>query len=431
MGDKSNARAQSIRALMQIERNNSYSNLVVNEFLKKHDFSKEDKGLFTKIVYGVIANKSFLLWVLKKYVKRPHKQQAWLKYTLMTSLYQIAFLDNVPDYAVVNEGVNFVKRYNYKKVSFVNAVLRNIVREKDEFFKVPTDDFLQYLSIRYSYPIWIVEEFSKVVSTNEQLESLLVAMNSSHKTTIRVNTLKNSKQDLLTNLREKGIDVATVDKCEDALVFNTSTPLQRIEELKSGKCFVQSLGSILVGEIANPKPKDVVLDMCAAPGTKTTHLAQLMNNVGKIYACDVHKHRVNLIKESCIQADAQIVEAIHLDSTKANSYFTKKFDLVLLDAPCSGLGVIANKPDIKWNKKKDDLKSITKLQTDLISNGIKLLKSKGTLIYSTCTLTKSENEDIVNAAIKKDNSISLKSERRILPDKENTDGFYIAEIQKK
>ncbi|WP_353892165.1 16S rRNA (cytosine(967)-C(5))-methyltransferase RsmB [Proteinivorax hydrogeniformans] len=431
MENNSNPRVECIKALVQIERNESYSNLVINDVLKKVTFTPEDKSLFTKIVYGVIANKTFLLWVLKKYVKRPHKQQDWLKYTLMTSLYQIAFLDSIPDYAVVNEGVKYVKKRNYRKASFVNAVLRNIVREKDSIFDVPKEDFLEFLSIRYSYPRWMVEEFSKVTTTNEHLEALLKAMNSSHHTTLRVNTLKSTKEELLRTLKDKGIDVSSVDQYRVAIKFNSSTPLNNIKELDEGKCFVQSLGSILVGEIADPKPGETVIDMCAAPGTKTTHLAQQMGDKGKIYACDVHKHRVNLIKKSCQTAGVNIVEPVLLDSTKACEYFQKRFDLVLLDAPCSGLGVIANKPDIKWNKSKDDLVSIASLQLELIKNGVKLLNPGGVLIYSTCTLTKTENEDIVNYALNIDDTLSLVQQRHVFPDKDNTDGFYIAKIKKR
>lgn len=427
-----NVREHTLNALIQIDKNNAYSNLVVKEYLQKYTFTAEDKALFTNIVYGVITHKKYLLYVLQRHVKRPHKQVFWLKNLLLISAYQLLFLD-IPEYAVTSEAVNIAKKKGGStKGNFINGVLRSIIRDR-ESLEIPKDDLVNYLSIKYSLQEWMVREFKDSVNENEELEQLCASFNETLPLTLRVNTLCITAEKLVEILRELGIKSSRSALCKDGVVLEAKVPIDRIKKiLDEGLCVIQDQGSMMVAEVVDPKPTDLILDMCAAPGGKSTHLAQLMNNHGTIISCDIHQHKIQLIEDLSKRLGIKNIQAKLLDGTVAINHFEyEMFDKILLDAPCSGLGVIVGKPDIKWSKKQEDVEEIAKIQWELLLNASRLLKNEGVLVYSTCTLTKRENEDMIKRFTNEHRDITLEEELKLYPHKDKCHGFYIAKLIKK
>ncbi|SHJ61190.1 16S rRNA (cytosine967-C5)-methyltransferase [Anaerobranca californiensis DSM 14826] len=427
-----NIREHCLNALIMVEKDNAYSNLVVKEYINKYSFTTEDKGLFTNIVYGVVSHKKYLLFVLAKYIKRPHKQPFWLKNLLLLSVYQLLFLD-IPHFAVVSEGVKIAKkRGGLTKGNFVNGVLRNVIRDKEKGIDIPKSNFGKYISIKYSFPEWMVEEFGKLFKDSIELESFCNSLNKPVPLTLRVNTLRISIEEFISKLKDLGIESDLSPICKNGILLEPKTPVSKIEDfLNSGLCVIQDQSSIRAVEILGPKKGEKVLDMCAAPGGKSTYIAQLMENHGEILSCDIHIHKLKLIEEAAEKLGINIITTMLLDGTEGVKQLGKeKFDKILLDAPCSGLGVISSKPDIKWNKKREDIKEIVKIQWKLLQNAGELLKVNGTLVYSTCTLTKEENEEIITNFLQTYPQFKLEEEIRLYPHIHKCHGFYVAKLKK-
>lgn len=426
-----NIREYSLNALIDIDKEKAYSNLAVKEYLKKYSFTAEDKALFTNIVYGVITHKKYLLYVLSRYVKRPHKQVFWVKNLLLLSAYQLLFL-NIPEFAITSESVKIAKKKGGPtKGNFINGVLRSIIRDKGNI-QVPKEDNTEYLSIKYSLPKWMVEEFEALFDDLRELEDFCQSLNEPLPITIRVNTLKTTKDQLITKLSDLGIEFNHSRVCDDGLILMNKTPISRVQHLlDEGLCTIQDQSSIKVGETVDPKPGEHILDMCAAPGGKSTHLAQIMQNKGSILSCDIHPHKLDLINELTLRLGISIINTEYLDGTNsADKLKGRNFDKILLDAPCSGLGVIPGKPDIKWNKEKEDIAEIAKIQWSLLENAAALLRSGGELVYSTCTLTKQENEDMIDNFINEFPNFKKEKEIKLFPHKDKCHGFYIAKLTK-
>ncbi len=427
-----NTREYCLEALMKIDQKNSYSNLVVKEYLNKYSFTSEDKALFTNIIYGVITHKKYLFYVLSKYVKRPHKQQYWVKNLLLMSTYQIYFL-NTPDFAVTSEAVKVAKnRGGVSKGNFVNGVLRSIIRDKGKI-TIPKDDTLKYLSIKYSLEDWMINIFHELFQDHDELESFCLSLNKELPLTLRVNTLKINNEAFLRKLRDMGIAAVQSSLCENGIILEDKVPVSKLDGLlKEGLCIIQEQASIKVVELLAPNPGETILDMCAAPGGKTTLIGQLMNNQGSVLSCDIHSHKLELIRELRDKLGLNIIETMQLDGTMAKDKLKgKAFDKILLDAPCSGLGVIPNKPDIKWTKNKEDILSIVETQKSLLENAAFLLKNNGVMVYSTCTVTKEENEDLIKQFLVSHKEFSLLDEIRLYPHRDKCHGFYMAKLIKR
>lgn len=426
-----NVREHVLNALIQIEKNNAYSNIVVKEYLRKYSFTIEDKSLFTNIVYGVTTHRKYLYFVLQQYVKRPHKQIFWIKNLLLMSAYQILFLD-IPNFAVTSESVKIAKgRGGPVKGNFINGVLRSIIRDKG-LVVIPEDNITSYLSIKYSLQEWMIEEFKRTLEDENELEALCASFNETLPLSLRVNTLRTSREELMAKLEELGVKSAKSSICKDGIVLEPKVTVARIQRLLGqGLCIIQDQSSMKVSEILNPTIGDKVLDMCAAPGGKSTHIAQMMDNQGKVVSCDIHDHKIQLVQDLVYTLGINNVEAKKVDGTEAKAYFKEEsFDKILVDAPCSGLGVMASKPDIKWNKSKDDLDDISKIQWKLLLNARALLKKGGTLVYSTCTLTTKENEEMITKFIGEFGEFKLLSQLKLYPHRDKCHGFYIAKLSK-
>lgn len=433
--------------LVRVEKEQAYSNLLLHSAIEKSDLSTTEKSLLTEIVYGTITWKLRLDYVLAQYCKNLNKLDLWVLVLLRLSLYQLLFLDRIPPYAIVNEAVNIAKKRGHKGiVGFVNGVLRGYLRDPKKA-EIPKDfDPIKRISIEYSHPEWLVKRWIEIYG-EDTTEKICNANNQPEKVSIRINRLKSTPDLVQTRLIEEGVDVELPAIYPFALqIVNKGNPTS-LNSYQEGLFSIQDESSMIVAHLLDPKPGMNVLDACAAPGGKTTHIAELMDNQGRIIANDLHEHKERFIQEQANRLGITIIQTMSGDALDLLQHDIGTFDRILLDAPCTGFGVIRKKQDIKWNKQLGDIKTISYLQYQLLSNVSKLLVPGGKLIYSTCTIEPEENEKLVQRFIQEnpqfqlDETIvmDLPSERlkkciktpgmlQILPHDFGTDGFFIARI---
>lgn len=420
-----NARKLAAMALTRVEADGSYSNIVLDGILKKSDASGEDKALASAVFYGVLDRKITIDWLLKKHIKTPLKKVApYTLSVLRSAVYQIAFMEKIPDSAAVNEAVKLVKSSKESRnTGFVNAVLRNVLRNGTE---LPDGNDVKSLSVRYSCPEWIISSFTADYGT-ENTVSLLKESLSVPPVTVRVNTVKTNTESLICELEKVGVSVKKTDT-ENALQFVKGTDISSLTAYKQGLFHVQDLASQTAAAVLSPKKGSRVLDMCAAPGGKSFTMAEIMENSGEIIACDLYEQRTELIKKGAVRLGLDSIKTQCLDASVFDEKLGK-FDYILCDVPCSGLGVLRRKPDIKY-RKPEDLNELCKLQKKILKNALFYLKSGGKLLYSTCTLRAEENEKLVNSVIMEYNGLSKAYEHTYMPHIDKTDGFYCALLVK-
>lgn len=443
------AREIALKTLVKIEKEEGYSNIVLNQVIKENKkiLTEKDISLISEIVYGVISYKITLDEIIKKYSSiKLKKISIWILNVLRMGIYQIIFLDKIPKSAAVNESVNLAKRYGHKASSnFVNAILRK-VDKKDfgELFNIKDD--VERISKTTSMPEWIIKELAK--NTNyEDIEEICKNINKRPKINIRINRLKTNIVEVKEELKKENIIYNTISEDEEDFL-----ELEKIKDIENNKLFkngfftIQDISAGMTAKILSPKPNELVLDACAAPGGKTTYMAELMNNKGKIIAGDIYEHRLNLIKQNAKRLGISIIETKILDATKYYKEYEAKFDKILLDVPCLGIGVIKRKPDIKWQRKPEDLQEICKIQKIILENCSKYLKTGGELVYSTCSILEEENENIIKEFVKKNQNFEIKKVKNTIKIFENfikkegyisikptekNDGFFICKLVKK
>lgn len=432
------ARELALKILYEIEEENGYSNLVLDEYLEKERqrLNVKDINLISEIVYGTITWKLTIDTILQKYSKiKLNKISKWVKMILRIGIYQIIFLDKIPKSAAVNESVNLCKKYGYKSVNFVNAILRKVEKSDYEDLKNIEEDF-DRISKVYSMPSWIVEKLINQYGI-KKAEEICKNSNIKPKTTIRVNTLKLTKEELEEKLKEKQINYEQAQNPNFLYLKNVKN-IASLDLFQKGFFTVQDEGAGEIGYVLNPKSGEKILDACSAPGGKTTHLAELMNNEGEILAWDIHLSRINLVDENAKRLGISIIKANEKNAFIYDENYENTFDKILLDVPCMGLGVLKRKPDIKWQKIEDSIVEISTIQKDILETCIKYLKPGGELVYSTCSILREENEDIIEKVVGHEkmeqngtkNQFEILEQKNILPD-ENTDGFFICKIRKK
>lgn len=423
----------ALKVLYKINEENAYSNIALDEYLNinRKFLDNRDVNFISEIVYGVISRKLTLDYIVQKYSKiKINKISSWTINILREAAYQILFLDKVPKSAAVNEAVNLAKKYNFKSANFVNAILRRI--EKSDYTELDNiTNSIERLSLKYSMPEWIVKKIYK--EYNEELVEK-ICKNSVERSnvTIRINLLKTNINEVKKQLNNLGIEF--LDKVDTNFIYLKN--IKNIAELdlfKNGFITVQDRGAGKIVEVLNPIKDTAILDACSAPGGKTTYLAEIMENSGKILACDIYEHRLKLVEENAKRLGINIIKTRVNDGLKYCEEYTGKFDKILLDVPCLGLGVLRRKPDIKWQRKEDDIKEISEIQINILKNCFKYLKDDGELVYSTCSILKEENEEIIElfTQIMKKKGVNIKKiyEEKIIP-AELTDGFYICKIKK-
>lgn len=428
----------ALKTLYKIDKEQAYSNIALNEEIKQNreKLTEKDIGLISEIVYGVTTWKLTLDEIIKKYSKiKLKKISPWILNILRMGVYQIVFLDKIPKSAAVNESVNLAKRYGHSSSSnFVNAILRKVEKnDYEELFEISND--VERISKTTSMPEWIVRELLK----NNNIESVKKICENSNlkpKTTIRVNALKTTKEDLIKKLNENNIQFKEANINEkmagDFLILNKVKNIENLDLFKNGYFTIQDISAGLTAKILNPQPDEIVLDACSAPGGKTTYIAELMKNKGIIEAWDIHEHRTKLVEKNAKRLGINIIKTQVKDATIYDESLNEKFDKILLDVPCLGIGVIKRKPDIKWQRKVEDIKEITKTQATILENCSRYLKKGGSLVYSTCSILKEENEDIISNFLSKQTDFEIAENDiiNIFQDEEK-DGFFICKLHKK
>jgi 16S rRNA (cytosine967-C5)-methyltransferase len=390
----------AMHILMQVARRASFPDILLDVYLKKHpDLDVRDRALATELVYGVLRWQGRLDWVIDRYARiAPGRMALPVRVLLRLAVYQLLFLDRVPEAAAVHEAVELAKTSQPQHVvRFVNGVLRSIAREREVLkIAVPEGSPTEKLAVRYAYPAWVVERWLGELG-HEETEALCQASNQVAPTTIRVNTLKTTPAALAAALGEPGISVEPGRFAPEALhLKGIRMDLSSLPQYGAGEFQVQDEASQLVARLVGPKPGERVLDACAGMGVKTTHLAQLMENRGKIVAMDNQGWKLSRLMENAGRLRISCLDPVEGD-LRRGGLPGGEFDRVLVDAPCTGLGVLRRNPDIKWRVGPKDLRRLHLLQVEILGQAARLVRPGGILVYATCTITPEENEGTVVA----------------------------------
>jgi len=392
---------------------NSYSNLAINEALREHKVSSQ--GFVRVMSKGVIRDTILLDCNIDRLAKNGIKGIKKKNLIILRmGMYAMSKMDSVPSYAAVNETVTLAENISPSVKGFINGMLRTFEREGAKLFIPDTDDMLESLSYKYSFPYHLVRFISKQYGEGT-IEGIIKGLYDIPELNIRVNSLNCNREDLKKCLSNRGI------KVKDNLV--------NIPEFRSGMFTVQSTSSLRSVEMLSPKSGDKVLDICAAPGGKTTAMAELMNDSGEILACDIHEHRVKLINELSKRLGISCIRTKVMDATLYDKSLSDHFDKILVDVPCSGLGVIAGKPELKLHVNLNELPGLYEIQFSILKNAFMYLKPGGELVYSTCTINKRENEQIVSRLCDSFENSSIVEYNSILPYNKQV-GFYYCKISK-
>jgi 16S rRNA (cytosine967-C5)-methyltransferase len=417
-----NAREAALKALFEVEQNGAYSDIALKNILRNSNLSAADKAFASEITYGVIRHKTRLDEIIKSYSSiRLKKLSVWILSILRMGVYQLFFLDRVPESAAVNESVNLAKRYGHKgSVGYVNAVLRAVAKGGEP----------KYTSLEayYSHPAWLIDLLCKQYP--EDYKKILAANNRPAPVTVRINPLKTTPEDLANRLLAKGIDAGISDDTEGLLEISKFGDISALEEYNEGLFTPQDKGAYLAAKAVGAKKGELILDVCAAPGGKTTQLAEDSQNEGKIIAFDIHQHKITLIQKNAQRLGLSCICAICHDATLPKAEYIGKADKVLADVPCSGLGIIRKKPDIKWRKTPEDLAQIIPIQKQILETSSKYVKKGGVLVYATCTVNKAENHDVTEEFAKENTCFEKIHEVQLLPHLDECDGFYICVFKK-
>ena len=426
----SNPRQIAFEALIKTIRDDAFSNLTLDATLSKSDLDTRDKSFVSNLFYGVIERQLTIDYQLSLYLSKPLKK---LKPEVLTILrlgaYQILFMDKVPDSAAVNESIKLSKKNGASFASgLINAVLRK-VSSKGVILPEETNE-IEYLSVKYSCPLWLVKKWRNEYG-EEDTSAFLQSSVGSAETYIRVNNTKITSDELIHIFSNENIECDKTDNENTLIIRLKGRDIERLESFKNGYFHVQDMASQLCAKAVGANENDIVFDLCSAPGGKAYTVAETMNDKGKVYCFDIYENRVNLILKGAQRLGLESIVGRVGDASVFNSELGLA-DKVLCDVPCSGLGIIRRKPEIKY-KSEEELASLPEIQYSIIANASKYVKNGGRLIYSTCTLSKAENEDIVAKFLENHNKFKAvpvfegsSTNITLMPHKNKSDGFFIA-----
>ena len=426
----------AFRLLLKIEKG-AYANLILEETLRQQkNLEPQQRHLITELVYGTVKYRLKLDWPIDQLVHRKNKLAMGPRILLRLAFYQLFFLERIPPFAVVNETVNLAKKYYHSGIAnLVNGLLRNFLRNPQQVvWPNPEMEPLKYLSVVYSHPLWMIQRWVERYGW-ENTRELCLFNNQPAELWIRTNTLKCTRKELLARLKAEGCLAVSGKLVPESILLKKSPVITTLPSFRAGWFFVQDETAQLISHWVDPQPGEIILDVCAAPGGKTTHLAQLMNNRGKIIACDLHPHRITLIEKNAARLGIEIIEPRVVDVTKLKNSLKGSFTKILLDAPCSGLGVLRRRPDARWRKKEASIKELALLQLNILENIVPFLAPGGKLIYSTCTLEPEENFQVIETFKKRYPQMASKQYKskacqQFLPFLDTREGFFIARLQK-
>lgn len=430
--------------LMDIFEEGAYNNIILRKTLQKHsELTSIQKAFVTELVNGTLRNLINIDYIINHFSRtKTDKMKPFILNNIRIGVYQILYMEKIPDSAACNEAVILAKKRGFSTLSgFVNGVLRAIARGRDDV-KYPKDKIKQ-LAVKYSYPDWLLKYWRERLTIDE-VEKTCSAFAQPPKVSICINTIKTSKTELKNKLFDEGIAV------DSNSLFDNSLYIYRTSNIAESRCYNEGLfhimdeSSILAVKIMAPKKEAVVVDVCSAPGGKSFAIAEFMEDRGKIYSRDIYSHKVDLIKSGADRLGLKSIVAEQRDATKDNSDI--KADYVLVDAPCSGFGLVRKKPDIKYNKVYEDIEELSKVQKKILSASAGIVKPNGVLVYSTCTISHKENVDNVKWFCREygfktesieqylPEGISCSTANdgyiQLLPYEYDTDGFFIARMRK-
>lgn len=434
----------------EVDAGDAYANLALSRVLEETKPGPLDRAFATEVVYGSLRSLNTLDWILQQHIKKPlEKQTPWIRNILRLGVYQMMYMDRVPPSAAVNEAANQARRFGHPgQVSFVNGVLRNVLRKKDQLSFPSLEEYpVDHISLKYSHPSWLVERWLSHLGMEETIE-LCKSNNRPAPNTVRTNTLKITREELLGTLTGEGLNVKKAPHAPEGIMIEGIGGLRGFKPFENGLFQVQDESSMLVGHAVSPKPGSLVLDAASAPGGKATHMAQIMEDRGTVIAFDIHSHKLRLIEENCRRLGITCIKPLEADARKIDGDFAGKADYVLLDAPCTGTGVLRRRPDLRWKKNQGQLPEIIELQKEMLESASRCLKPGGVLVYSTCSVLNEENIGQVDKFLESNGSFRLESLNSFLPEtlgeadtvrrgfvqlyphRQGTDGFFMARIRR-
>ncbi|GEQ19604.1 ribosomal RNA small subunit methyltransferase B [Clostridium butyricum] len=437
-----NCRKLAVKILNRVLNEGAYSNIILSKELNEVELNDKDKALLTEIVYGVLRRKRTLDVIIANFVKDIKLMDKNILNILRVAIYQMNFLDKIPTYAACNEAVEEAKEISENDSKLVNGILRSFTKNPDDI-NVPGNKIDEY-AYKFSFEPWMIRLLIKQYGENVA-KKIMSGLNTIPKVSIRVNELNSDYDEVYEKLEEMEYEISEGVICPEAINIKGGKSIENNPLFKEGKITVQDESAMLVAPLLDLKEGMTVVDLCSAPGGKTTHIAEILGNTGKVLAFDLHESKLGLIKENCERLGITNVTTFAQDATKLNAELVASTDRVLIDVPCSGLGIIRKKPEIKWNKKRNDLREIIPVQREIMNNAWQYLKQGGVMIYSTCTLNKEENEENIEWFVnnhedcevkrifvgKQDNLVYSREGLLTVMPNENMDGFFIAKLEKR
>ena len=435
-------RELAMQVLQKVHVEGAYANVALAETLREIKLTERDRRFLTELVYGVTKAGETLDYMIGRYVADIRKAQPVIRELLRLGFYQIFLMDRVPPSAACDTAVELAKKHGRRGAdSFVNGVLRAALREPERA-ALPDGRNAHALALRTWHPKWLVERWMRAYGY-ERTEELCRCNNTSAPLSVRVNTLRTNRPALMEQFTVAGAQVRASALVPDGIVLGTHGALDELAPLRMGLAQVQDESSMLVAHVLAPEPGMTVIDACAAPGGKTTHIAQRMENRGRILAFDIYEEKIRRIERNAQRLGISIIEAQMCDAREIGAAYAGQADRVLVDAPCSGLGVLRRKPDARWKKSPEDVKTLPPLQRAILASAAEAVKKGGILVYSTCTMEECENAAVVNAFLETNTDFVLeetgaflpmqKSAERmvqIMPETDGPDGFFIARMRR-
>lgn len=422
-------REKVLKGLYQMDQEGAYSTQVLQEILRDPQLSAVDRAFGTELLMGVVRNRLKLDYILGKFSKiRLKKLSPWVHQILRMGIYQLVTMEKIPPQAACDESVKLAKRYAHKAAQgYVNGLLRSVAREKERI-SYPEESG-ERLSVVYSCPLWLTEKLTEQYGS-ETCEKILEASHWKTPISLRVNSLRGTATELRQKLQEEGVEAEVDPQRSSRLTVTGALNVHHSPSYQEGWYTLQNSSSMEAVEVLAPQAGETVLDLCAAPGGKTTYMAELMGNQGRIFATDIHAHKTELIRRSAERLGISIIETKVWDAMTPMEMWQGRADRVLADVPCSGIGVIHKKPDIKWNRDPKDLEELCRIQKQILENAAGYLRVGGVLVYSTCTILREENQDQIQNFLQSHPSFILEEERLLLTHETGGSGFYIAKLRR-
>lgn len=446
MTTNTNIRELVLDILIEVNEKDQYSHLVIRSVLDKYQYlDKKERAFLTRLAEGTIEHQIEMDYMIDSFSKvKVRKMKPLIRNLLRMSVYQLRYMDAIPDSAVCNEAVKLAKKRGFRQLSgFVNGVLRSIVREGDKLlYPDAAMEPMRYLEVKYSVPGWIINRWMKAYGY-EQTETILSHFYQESPLTIRTNRTKCTPEELRTKLINEQVTVEKIGEIpaesgefKDALdrlwdyayTISDFDHLQSLQTFQDGDFYVQDLSSMLVAEMAAPKKGDYVIDVCAAPGGKSSHIAELMDGTGMVEARDLTEYKTNLIEENIRRHGLSNMKAVCMDATVFDRDSVGKADILVCDLPCSGLGVMGKKTDIRYKMTEEKEKELVQLQRQILKTVIPYVKENGTVIYSTCTIDRTENEENAAWIEREFPELSLVAMKQMFPGEAGNDGFFISKF---